>query len=118
MFVKAGLTEQAGQDASATYAEAIQLATNPQLNALGYQMMGQGKNDKALEYFKLNVERNPTDPNVHDSLGECYKTMGNKKEAIKSFKKSLSLDPPANVKANYIKLLKEMGVDTSEYEAN
>ncbi len=118
LFVKAGLTEKAGQDASATYAEAIELATNPQLNALGYQMMGQGKNEKALEYFQLNVKRNPKDPNVYDSLGECYKTLGNNKEAIKSFKKSLSLDPPANVKANSIQLLKDMGVDTSEYETD
>lgn len=118
LFVKASLTEKAGQDASATYAEAIELATNAQLNGLGYQMMGQGKNEKALEYFVLNVERNPKDPNVHDSLGECYKTMGKDKEAIKAFKKSLSLDPPANVKANSIKLLKELGVDTSSYETD
>ncbi len=118
LFVKASLTEQAGQDASAAFEEAVQLASNPQLNFLGYQMMGKGQNDKALEYFKLNTERNPKDPNVFDSLGECYKTIGNNKEAIKAFKKSLSMDPPANVKANSIKLLKEMGVDTSEYETD
>jgi hypothetical protein len=64
----------------------------------------------------MNVERNPGDPNVHDSLGEFYKNTGEDKLAIKSLKKSLSLDPPANVKANSIKLLKELGVDTSAYE--
>ena len=42
--------------------------------------------------------------------------MGKDKEAIKSFKTSLSLNPPANVKANSIQLLKDLGVDTSEYE--
>jgi tetratricopeptide (TPR) repeat protein len=79
--------------------------------------MGKGDHEKALEYIKLNTERNPDDPNVFDSLGECYKMMGDQKQAIKALKKSLSLDPPANVKANSIKLLKEMGVDTSEYES-
>ena len=78
--------------------------------------MGKGNNEKALEYFKLNTEKNPEDPNTFDSLGECYKAMGEKKLAIKALKKSLSMNPPANVKANSIKLLKEMGVDTTEYE--
>jgi len=117
VFVKAGLVELAGQDAKQMYDEAGQLANNGQLNFLGYNMMGKGNNDQALEYFKLNVQRNPDNANVHDSLGECYKTRGENKEAIKEFKKSLSLDPTANVKANSIKLLKELGVDTSEYES-
>ncbi len=116
LFVKASLTEKAGQDAAAMYTEAMQLASNAQLNALGYRFMGQGKNEQALEYFELNVKRNPTDPNVYDSLGECLKTMGKDKDAIKAFKKSLSLDPPANVKANSIQLLKDLGVDTTSYE--
>jgi tetratricopeptide (TPR) repeat protein len=46
---------------------------------------------------------------VYDSLGECYKTMGDKKNAIKYLKKSLSLNPPPNVKANSEKLLTELG---------
>lgn len=116
VFVKAELVEQMGKESSAQYDEAAQLANNAQLNFMGYSVMGKGDNQKALEYFKLNTKRNPKDPNVFDSLGECYKTMGDQKQAIKAFKKSLSMNPPANVKANSIQLLKEMGVDTSEYE--
>jgi tetratricopeptide (TPR) repeat protein len=118
VFVKAGLMAQAGQDASATYNEAASLANINQLNALGYQLIGQGNNELALSFFRLNVKNNPDDPNVHDSLGECLKTMGQNKEAIKEFKKSLSLNPPANVKTNSIKHLKELGVDTSSYEVD
>ena len=118
LFVKAGLMAQAGKDASATYDEAANLANTAQLNALGYQLLGQGNNDQALSFFKLNTKNNPDDPNVFDSLGECLKTMGLDKEAIKAFKKSLSLNPPANVKANSIKLLQELGVDTSSYETD
>lgn len=117
VFVKAQLEEQMSTGGDGRYYdEAAQLASNGQLNFMGYTMMGKGKSEKALEYFKLNTERHPDDPNTFDSLGECYKNMGENKLAIKALKKSLSMDPPANVKANSIKLLKEMGVDTAEYE--
>ena len=105
-----------GNASDPMYDEAAQMATNGQLNFMGYTMMGRGKNDKAEEYFKLNVERNPDDPNTYDSLGEFYVTVGENKLAKKALKKSLSMNPPANVKANSIKLLKQIGEDTSEYE--
>lgn len=91
--------------------EAANMANMNQLNTLGYQMLNMGEHEKALKYFKLNVKNNPKNANVHDSLGEAYKTIGDTKNAIRYFKKSLSLNPPANVKANSIKLLKELGVD-------
>lgn len=95
--------------------ESVAIANVGQLNFLGYQMLGQQKYDKAIEYFALNAKRNPKNANCFDSLGEAYKTKGDNKNAIKHLKKSLSLNPAANVKANSIKLLKEMGVDTSAY---
>ncbi len=116
LWVKAQLVDQMGKESADLYDEAAELANNPQLNFMGYTMMNKGNNEKALEYFVLNTKRNPDDPNAFDSLGECYKTMGENQKAIKALKKSLSMDPPANVKANSIKLLKEMNVDTSEYE--
>lgn len=94
--------------------QAAQLANTNQLNNLGYQWMGQKEIDKAIEYFEINVERNPKDPNVHDSLGEAYKAKGMNKEAIKMLKKSMSLNPPPNTKTNSIKLLKELGVEVDE----
>ncbi|MEQ9290308.1 MAG: DUF2911 domain-containing protein [Cyclobacteriaceae bacterium] len=91
--------------------EAVEMANVGQLNFLGYQMLNQKKYDKAIEYFTLNTKRNPSNANCWDSLGEGYKMAGDKKNAIKNLKKSLSLNPPANVKANSVKLLKELGVD-------
>lgn len=119
-FVKSGLLKQQGKDAESVQMgdKAVELANKPQLNFMGYQMVTQKNNEKALEYFKLNAKRNPKDANVHDSLAECYKTMGNNKAAIKEFKVSLGLSPAANVKANSIKNLKELGVNTSSYEAS
>ncbi len=90
--------------------EASAMANTNQLNNLGYQMVAAKDFNRALKYFKLNVANNPNNANVYDSLGECYKNMGDKKNAIKNLKKSLSLNPPANVKANSEKLLKELGV--------
>lgn len=104
-------------EAQAIMDESVAIANVGQLNFLGYQMLGQQKYDKAIEYFTLNAKRNPKNANCWDSLGEAYKTKGDNKNAIKNLKKSLSLDPPANVKSNSIKLLKEMGVDTSSYES-
>jgi len=117
VYVKGGLTKAMGDEtgAKALFAEAAELANKNQLNFLGYQAMGDGNMDQALEFFKLNLKRNPDDPNMYDSLAECYKNRGEDKEAIKNFKKSLSMNPPPNVKANSIKNLQELGVDTSEY---
>lgn len=119
VFVKASLLKQTGKESQSLpmFDEAAQMANTGQLNYLGYQMLNQHKDfEKAIEYFKLNVKKNPENANVHDSLGEAYKESGQDKLAIKSLKKSLSLNPPANVKANSIKLLKELGVDYASVE--
>ncbi len=89
--------------------EAMEMANINQLNTLGYQMLNAKEYKTALKCFKKNVADNPKNANVHDSLGEYYKSVGDKENAIKYLRKSLSLNPPANVKANSEKLLKELG---------
>lgn len=113
LSVKAGLLAAEGKDSDADviYAKLADIATMNELNNLGYQMIGLKNYDKAIEYFALNVKRNPNDANCYDSLGEAYKLNGDNKSAIKNLKKSLSLDPPENVKANSSRLLSELGVD-------
>ncbi|MGS2726504.1 DUF2911 domain-containing protein [Psychroserpens sp. BH13MA-6] len=111
LAIKAQILKKQGKtDAYATIMdEAASMANVNQLNTLGYQMLASKDYERALTYFKKAVQLNPDNPNVYDSLGEAYKTMGNKREAIKNFKKSLSMNPPANVKANSEKHLKELG---------
>ncbi len=89
--------------------DALAIATENELNLYGYQLLGQGNLDKAIEIFKLNTKRHPDSANTWDSLGEGYATKGDKKNAIANFKKSLSMNPPANVKANSEKFLKQLG---------
>ena len=115
MMAKANILTAKGDEKSAKKVKmaAIEKGTNAELNNYGYQLLFSGKTGEAVEIFLANTEKNPTDPNVWDSLGEGYYNHGEKEKAIKAFKKSLSLDPPANVKANSLKILKQMGV---EYE--
>ncbi|HMI77617.1 MAG TPA: DUF2911 domain-containing protein [Ferruginibacter sp.] len=91
--------------------DALPNATEVEINAYGYQLMGANSNDKAIEIFVINTNRFPKSANAWDSLGEAYFTKGDKKNAIASFKKSLSLNPPANVKANSEKFLQQLGAN-------
>lgn len=116
--LKATMLEEQGRTAEAVALRKSMIdgATNAQLNTYAYQLANAGKMDEAVRLFELNAKRHPTDPNVHDSLGEGYMMAGNKEAAIRSFKKSLSMNPQENVKANSIKCLKKLGVDTSAWE--
>ncbi len=110
--VKANLLKKSGKNAEADILvkEATDIANEGELNIYGYQLLNQGNHDKAIEILTLNTQRHPSSANTWDSLGEAYYTKGDHKSAIKYFKKSLSLNPPANVKANSEKYLKELGV--------
>lgn len=109
--IKAGLLSQTGKkdEADKLLKDAMASATEPELNAYGYQLIGQGQVDKAIEIFIVNTERNPKSANAFDSLGEAYATKGDKTNAVKNFKKSLSLNPPENVRLNSEKFLKQFG---------
>jgi tetratricopeptide (TPR) repeat protein len=91
--VKAGLVEKAGnkEKADKLLAKAIQSATESELNQYGYQLLGTATHDKAIEIFKLNIERHPHSWNCYDSLGEAYDTKGDTKLAIANYTKALSM---------------------------
>ncbi|MFC0775524.1 DUF2911 domain-containing protein [Terrimonas alba] len=111
LSVKSNLLKETGktEEAAKMMTDAIAIATENELNLYGYQLLNQGAHDKAIEIFKLNTQRHPKSANVWDSLGEAYVIKGDKKNAIINFKKSLSMNPPANVKANSEKYLKQLG---------
>jgi hypothetical protein len=111
LSIKSGLLKltRNAAEADKIMTEAIDIATENELNLYGYQVMNQGDINKAIEIFTLNTKRHPESANVWDSLGEGYVNKGDKKSAIDNFKKSLSLNPPANVKVNSEKYLKQLG---------
>lgn len=67
--------------------------TESGINNLGYDLMGEDKDEEALKIFKLNTELFPEGYNTYDSYGECLLKMGRKEEAIEAYKKSLELNP-------------------------
>jgi tetratricopeptide (TPR) repeat protein len=63
------------------------------MNAVGYELMGSGQTDAALNAFAFNVGENPKSTNTYESLGEAYSQKGDSKQAIAAYQKSLELDP-------------------------
>jgi tetratricopeptide (TPR) repeat protein len=96
-------------EANAIFDKAVENATIAQINQLGYQFLGANQYEKAIEYFLKNVKKDPKSANGFDSLGDAYKAKGDKVNAIKNYKKALSLNPAANVKAASEASLKELG---------
>jgi tetratricopeptide (TPR) repeat protein len=111
LSVKSNILKAQGKTAEADeiMTQALAIATENELNVYGYNLMNAGQHEKAIEIFILNTKRFPKSANTFDSLGEAYVTKGDKKNAIINFKKSLSMNPPANVKANSEKFLKQLG---------
>lgn len=117
-MLKADLLAEQGKaaEAEAVRKRMVEEATNAELNTYAYTLLNQGKKAEAVKLFELNAERHPEDPNVFDSLGEGYMTNGQHEAAIKSFKKSLGMHPPAAVKANSLRCLRGLGVDTGAWQ--
>ncbi len=109
--IKAGLLAKTGKtdESEKLLSDAIGIANEVELNAYGYQLLAQGKHDQAIKILTMNTERHPKSANTWDSLGEAYALKGDKDSAIKHFKKALTLNPPANVRANSEKYLKQFG---------
>jgi TolA-binding protein len=108
---KARILKMTGKTAEADklMSDALPKASEGELNQYGYQVLGEGKHDEAIKVLAMNTERHPESANAWDSLGEAYATKGDKENAIKNFKKALSLNPADNVKANSEKYLKQLG---------
>lgn len=64
-----------------------------QVNALGYQLMGMGKIDEALNVFAKNTVDHPQSWNAWDSLAEGFLTKGDKVKAKQLYEKALGMAP-------------------------
>ncbi|MCB0531986.1 MAG: DUF2911 domain-containing protein [Lewinellaceae bacterium] len=111
LIIKSKLLNKAGKtdEAAKIEAEAMTIGTEAELNQFGYQLLGAGKHDEAIKIMAQNTQNHPDSANAWDSLGEAYAIKGDKENAVKAFKKSLSMNPAPNVKANSEKYLKQLG---------
>lgn len=62
---------------------------------------------KAVELLETAVSLSPADPEVNDHLGDAYWMVGRRDEAGFQWRRVLTLNPPAEVKARAEKKLKE-----------
>ena len=91
--VKAGLLNKLGktEEAGKLIDDAWKVATENEINLLGYQYLNVQNYDKAIETFKMNIEKHPDSWNVYDSLAEAYAKSGNKEQALKNYEKALNI---------------------------
>jgi tetratricopeptide (TPR) repeat protein len=99
--VKADLLARRGQapEAEALRSRALALATEAEVNQLGYAALSQGKVDEALALFRKNVQDHPASWNTYDSLAEGYAAKGDKAQAIALYRKAQAMVQAADQKA-------------------
>lgn len=74
------------------------------INLLGYNFMASKHYDKAYSFFKMNIDNYPTSANTYDSMGDFYVEKNDRKKAIESFEKALSLKEVSETRKKLEKL--------------
>ncbi len=78
-----------------------------QLNAFGYELLGQKRLTDALAVFSFAAEQFPNSWNAYDSLAEALAALGRNEEAIKNYEKSLEHNPANRNALEQIQRLKK-----------
>jgi len=78
-----------------------------ELNSLGYRLTNLEKNQEAIAIYKLNIENFSDWSRAYNDLGDAYRLNGNVELAIKTYRKSLELDPKNYYAKEKLKLLLE-----------
>jgi hypothetical protein len=68
-------------------------AREQQMNELGTKLQNMNRNEEALQVLKLNTETFPNSWQAYASLGEAYRKLGKREEAMTCYKKALVLNP-------------------------
>ncbi len=94
-LTKMGILNALGRTAEADAMEAqfYAIATELEMNAYGYQLAGNGRQQEAITVFRKNVADYPNSWNVHDSLGEALAAIGETAEAIEHFEHARAMAP-------------------------
>ncbi|MDH4206449.1 MAG: tetratricopeptide repeat protein [Desulfobacteraceae bacterium] len=84
------------------------------LNISGDNLYQNGDIDGAIEEFKTALLLDPSDINIHNSLGVCYGILGDYGKALKEFQAALKLDPDEVMALYNIGLVKMLTGKNSE----
>lgn len=95
LVTKAGLLALKGDatQAATLREKAFAIGAEVEVNRYGYQLLGQGDVDAAIEVFKRNVKDHPKSWNACDSLGEAYAAKGDKAQAIENYTRARAMAP-------------------------
>ncbi len=107
---KAAILEKKGDtsQAEALRAQALKIATEADMNAYGYSLLGQKKYDEAIAVFRKNIKDYPNSWNTYDSLGEALAQKGDTKASIENYRKALSMTSDATQKKRIEDILAKM----------
>ena len=110
LAIKAGIYERMGraEEAEALIAEALPTATEAEVNTYGYQLLGGGHVDRAIEVFRYNVAQHPDSWNVYDSLGEALAQKGETRSAIEHYEKALAMVEDPNQQTRIRQVLAQL----------
>lgn len=108
---KAGILELKGDTKTAAdlRAKSLTIATEADINTHGYQLLGAGKTDEAIEFFRKNVKDYPQSWNTYDSLAEAYDRKGDKKLAAENYRKAQSMTKDPDQKKRIAGILARIG---------
>jgi tetratricopeptide (TPR) repeat protein len=77
------------------------------VNNYGYRfLLRENDIDKALEFFKKNIENYPQSANVYDSYAEALLVKGDKKNAMINYEKAFQMDPTNTAARDIVNKLK------------
>lgn len=79
------------------------------LRAFGLSYWHKGERESALAIFRLNILLYPRSWDVYETAGEVYEVLGDRENAIKSFQRSLELNPENSQAAQHLKKLNAAG---------
>jgi tetratricopeptide (TPR) repeat protein len=65
----------------------------PDVNALGYELLNIRDMDAAIAVFQINTRAYPRSANVWDSLGEALLAGGRREEGIAAYRRALEIAP-------------------------
>jgi len=75
------------------------------INAWGYELLRDGMVKESVAILEFGTQQHPADANLYDSLGEAQAGGGLREEAIRSYRRSLELNPKNDNAVARLKLL-------------
>ncbi len=110
LSTKAAVLTKLGRqsEADAVMREALPLGQMMEVHGYARQLLGEKKPKEALEIFKLNAQKHPSDPVATVGLTRGYSALGDYKTALKMAKLALTQKPDEQSKKNIEAMIQKL----------